>query len=122
MEMQHWDVTAIDAPDGTRDPAVLETADSARAIVIRLASGQSLGDHRVRERAWVMVVEGNARFEAGEQAVEAGPGMLLSFDPGETHSIHSTTGARILLILSDWPGTGHFPSQLEDTRPAEPLA
>ena len=111
MWVQHWDVTAIDAPDGTRDPAVLETADSARAIVIRLTPGQSLGDHRVRERAWVMVVEGQARFEADGQAVEAGPGMLFSFDPGETHSVHSATGARIVLILSDWPGEGHFPAE-----------
>lgn len=111
--MQHWDVTTIDAPEGTRDPTVLETADSARAIVIRLAPGQSLGDHRVRERAWVMVVEGRARFEAGDQAVDAVPGTLFSFDPGERHSVHSATGARIVLLLSNWPGEGHFPAEQE---------
>ena len=94
---------------GLADPAVLETADSARAIVIRLTPGQSLDDHRVRERAWLMVVEGRASFEAGDQAVEAGPGLLFSFDPGETRSVHSATGARIVLILSDGPGEGHFP-------------
>ena len=56
--VQSWDVTQIEAPEGTRSPAVLETLDGARAIVIRLAPGQELGDHQVRERAWLTVVEG----------------------------------------------------------------
>ena len=54
--MQSWDLTKIEAPEGTRSPAVLETVDGARAIVIRLAPGQELGDHQVRERAWLTVV------------------------------------------------------------------
>ena len=53
--MQSWDVTQIEAPEGTRSPAVLETVDGARAIVIRLAPGQELGDRQVRERAWLTV-------------------------------------------------------------------
>ncbi len=59
--MQHWNLTEIEEPEGTRSPTVLETADSARAIVIRLLPGQELGDHQVRERAWVTVVEGTCR-------------------------------------------------------------
>ena len=51
--MQSWDLTKIEAPEGTRSPAVLETVDGARAIVIRIAPGQELGDHEVRERAWL---------------------------------------------------------------------
>jgi hypothetical protein len=56
--VQSWDVTQIEAPEGIRSPAVLETVDGTRAIVIRLAPGQELGEHQVRERAWLTIVEG----------------------------------------------------------------
>jgi quercetin dioxygenase-like cupin family protein len=111
--VQSWDVTQIEAPEGTRSPAVLETLDGARAIVIRLAPGQELGDHQVRERAWLTVVEGEARIEAGPHVVDAGPGTLLTFEPGERHSIESEDGAQVILILSPWPGEGHFPEGSE---------
>lgn len=111
--MQHWDVNAIEAPEGTRDSLVLETADAARAIVIRLTPGQSLGDHEVRERAWMMVAEGRASIEAGSESIDVEPGTLITFDPGERHSVHSEAGARIVLILSGWPADGHFPEGRE---------
>jgi quercetin dioxygenase-like cupin family protein len=107
--VQSWDLTQIEAPEGTRSPAVLETVDGARAIVIRIAPGQELGDHQVRERAWLTVVEGDTRIEAAGDVVEAGPGTLVTFEPGERHSIGSEHGARIILILSPWPGEGHYP-------------
>ena len=108
--MQSWDVTQIEAPEGARLAAVLETVDGARAIIIRLAPGEELGDHQVRERAWLTVVEGTARIEAGDDVVEAGPGTLLTFEPGERHSVASQGGARIVLILSSWPAEGHYPA------------
>jgi quercetin dioxygenase-like cupin family protein len=107
--VQAWDVTQIEAPEGTRSPAVLETVDGARAIVIRLAPGQELGDHQVRERAWLTVVEGKTRIEAGGDLLEAGRGTLVTFEPGERHSVGSKHGAQIILILSPWPGEGHYP-------------
>ena len=106
--MQSWDVIQIEAPEGTRLAAVLETVDGARAIIIRLAPGEELGDHQVRERAWLMVVEGTARIAAGDDVVEAGPGTLLTFEPAERHSVASEDGARIVLILSSWPAKGHY--------------
>ena len=107
--MQMWELSEIEAPEGTRSPAVLETVDGARAIVVRLAPGQELGDHQVRERAWLIVIDGTARIEAGGNAVDAGTATLVTFEPGERHSIASDEGARILLILSPWPGEGHYP-------------
>ena len=60
-----WSLTEIEAPGGTIDPAVLTTDDGARAIAIRLEAGQELRDHQVRERAWVVVVEGEAEIRSG---------------------------------------------------------
>ena len=108
--MQSWDLKAIEALDGTRSPTVLETADGARAIVIRLAPGQELGDHQVHERAWLTVIQESAHVEAGASVVEAEPGTLLTFEPRERHSVASEQGAQILLILAPWPGDGHYPA------------
>ena len=108
--MQSWNLTEIEAPAGTRLAEAIETVDGARAIVIRLAPGEELGDHQVRERAWLVVVEGTARVEAGDGVVEAGTATLLTFEPGERHSVASEGGARIVMILSSWPGEGHYPA------------
>lgn len=106
--MRSWNLTELDAPAGTRDPIVLETADGTRAVMLAIAPGQALREHEVKERAWVTVVEGRALIECGGEAVDAGAGVLFSFDPSERHSIASESGARILLILAPWPGEGHY--------------
>jgi quercetin dioxygenase-like cupin family protein len=106
--MQTWDLTTIPAPDGTRDPYVLDTADGARAVMLKLDAGQELREHEVKERAWVTVVEGSATIECDGKQVEGRPGTLVSFAPGERHAIATENGARILLFLAPWPGEGHF--------------
>ena len=42
-----------------------------------------------------MVVEEKARIVAGDDVVEAGPGTLLTLEPGERHSVASVGGARL---------------------------
>jgi mannose-6-phosphate isomerase-like protein (cupin superfamily) len=106
--VQSWRLTEIDAPDGTRDPVVLDTADGARAVMLAIAPGQELREHEVKERMWVTVVEGRAQIECGGESVDAGPGTLVSFEPSERHSVASEGGARILLFLAPWPGEGHY--------------
>jgi quercetin dioxygenase-like cupin family protein len=101
-------LTQLDAPAGTRDPLVLCTADAARAVMIRLDPGQALGDHQVKERAWITVVEGELRAFARGRDELCGVGTLLTFDPDERHSLVSEAGARILLLLAPWPGEGHY--------------
>jgi quercetin dioxygenase-like cupin family protein len=103
-------LTEIEAPGGTIDPTVLTTDDGARAIAIRLEAGQELRDHQVRERAWVVVVEGEAEIRCGDDVVAGRAGTLVTFDPGERHAIASAAGARVLLILAPWPGPGHYPT------------
>lgn len=106
--MQSWNLLAIDAPGGTRDPVVLHSDDEARALLIRIEPGQELGEHQVKERAWVVVVEGAVRVGAGDEEVESGPGMLFRFEADERHWISSGEGARILILLAPWPGEGHY--------------
>ena len=106
--MDSWDLTAIEAPGGTVDPTVLMTGDGARAIAIMLEPGQALDDHQVRERAWLVVVEGEAEIRSGGQAVAGRAGTLATFEPGERHAVSSAGGARLLLLLAPWPGDGHY--------------
>lgn len=106
--MQAWDLTQIEAPGGTIDPTVLMTDDGARAIMLRLEAGQELSDHQVRERAWLVVVEGEAEIRSGDEVVRGGIGTLATFDPAERHAISSESGARVLLLLAPWPGDGHY--------------
>ena len=87
---------------------MLHSGDGARAVMIKLAAGQELGDHQVKERAWVAVVDGEVRIAAGAEAKTCGPGILVTFDPDERHSLSSDRGARILLLLAPWPGEGHY--------------
>jgi quercetin dioxygenase-like cupin family protein len=105
--VQAWNLLEIEAPDGIRSPAVLHSGD-ARAIALRLQPGQTLGDHRVRERAWLTIVEGEVEVVCGNGRSTASAGMLVMFDPGELHSVSSATGARLLLLLAPWPATGHY--------------
>ena len=105
--MQSWNLLEIEAPDGIRSPVVLHSGD-ARAIALRLQPGQTLGDHRVRERAWVTVVEGEVEVACGGTRTMAVAGMLVMFDPGEVHSVSSADGARLLLLLAPWPAQGHY--------------
>ena len=107
-DVQTWQLTDIQTPGGSRSPVVLNSNDEARAVLISLDPGQRLGDHQVHERAWLLVVDGSARIDAGGGAIDAGPGFLARFDAGERHAISSEDGARILLLLAPWPGEGHY--------------
>ena len=106
--MQSWNLREIEAPGGTIDPQVLSTDDGARAIALRLEAGQVMNDHQVRERAWLVVVEGEAEIRCGDDVVRGGVGTLATFAPGERHAVSSASGARLLLLLAPWPGDGHY--------------
>ena len=87
---------------------MLKSEDEARAVLIGLEPGQSLGDHQVKEHAWLLVVDGTARIRAGGEEVDATRGTLAHFEPDERHSVSSDDGAKILLLLAPWPGEGHY--------------
>ena len=106
--MESWDLTAIDAPDGTRDPVVLHSSPEARAVMIRLDAGQALGPHQVKERAWLCVVDGRATIEAGGQSVDGSPGAAAVVAADERRAERRGGGARVLRRRARWPGEGHY--------------
>jgi quercetin dioxygenase-like cupin family protein len=77
-------------------------------VLIRIDAGQELGEHQVKERAWICVVEGTVRVRAGGETMDATPGTLLHFEADERRSLASDDGARILMLLAPWPGVGHY--------------
>jgi len=106
--VQSWNLREIDTPGGSRSPVVLRSDETARAVLVALEPGQALGDHQVKERALVSVVDGSVRVESGGKTIEGETGCFFSFDADERRSISTETGARILLVLSPWPGEGHY--------------
>jgi quercetin dioxygenase-like cupin family protein len=116
--VQHWDVTRITAPDGSRSPQVLYSQEGERRVVaIHLLPGQELGDHQVKEAALLLVVDGRVRVEAGGESVDARPGVLVRFEPGERHTVAAEGEARVLLLLAPWPAADHYrPGELQGSR------
>jgi quercetin dioxygenase-like cupin family protein len=101
-----WDLTELDLKP--RLPEILSSSAAARAIVLDLDEGESLADHEVHERAWVLVLDGAVEVVtgAGERA-SGGAGLLVELAPGERHEVTASERARLLLLLTPWPGNGH---------------
>jgi len=106
--METWKLPEIDTPGGSRSPVVLLSEDEARAVLVGLDAGQELGDHQVKEHAWLLVVQGSVRIRAGGEEIDAPPGTLAHFEPDERRSVSSAEGAKIFLLLAPWPGAGHY--------------
>ena len=109
--MRSWNLNQIETPGGSRSPVVLDSDEAARAVLIGLDPGQELGEHQVKEHAFVLVVDGTVRVDAGGESLEAPTGTLFTFEPDERRTVASETGARILLFLAPWPGVGHYRGQ-----------
>ncbi len=104
--MQSWDLKTIEAEP--HQPQILASADDARTIVLHLPAGEELQEHEVHERARLVVIDGEVEVSTlGDEAVSAGAGHLFEFDPAERHTVSARSDARLLLILTPWPGDGH---------------
>lgn len=104
--MKSWSLSDLDLKP--RLPEILSSSEAARAIVLDLASGEALGDHEVHERAWLVVISGEVEVSAGSgELAVGGPGLLVELNPGERHEVAAVADARLLLMLTPWPGGGH---------------
>ena len=106
--MQSWNLREIETPGGSRSPVVLDPTRPARALVIGLEPGQRLGEHEVKEHAFLLVVDGTVRIDVGDETFEASPGMLFLFEPQERGAVSTREGVRLLLFRAPWPGPGHY--------------
>src|SRR5512138_48165 len=116
--MKSWRLLELDTPRGSRSPLVLESDEAARAVLIGLEPGQDLGEHQVKENAFVLVVDGVAQVDGDGERLEAPAGTLFRFEPDERHAVSTERGARLLLFLAPWPGPGHYRGEGE-AAPAE---
>lgn len=106
VAVQTWNLNEIDVEP--HKPQVLDSKDEGRAIVINLPAGEQLQEHQVHERAWLLVADGEIEVtDSGSGSVTGSTGLLCVFDPNERHEVTAKSDARLLLVLSPWPGEGH---------------
>jgi quercetin dioxygenase-like cupin family protein len=104
--MRNWDLREISVD--RHEPRILASADDARTIVLQLPAGEELQEHEVHECARVVVVDGEVEVRTADgEVIVATAGHLFEFAPGERHTIAAQSEARLLLILTPWPGDGH---------------
>jgi quercetin dioxygenase-like cupin family protein len=104
--MKSWDLNAVSL--SPHSPEILESRDDGRAIVLEIPAGGSLRQHQVHERAWVVVISGEVAISSeAAEPVAGGPGLMVQFEPHERHSVEAVSTARIMLLLTPWPGDGH---------------
>lgn len=104
--METWDLAGLEVQP--HQPEVLSSEGEGRVIAIQLPAGESLQEHQVHERAWLLVVSGAIEVDdAGGATTQGGPGLLAVFHPNERHEVRATEDSRLLLVLSPWPGVGH---------------
>jgi quercetin dioxygenase-like cupin family protein len=104
--MEHWDLRSLEVEP--RQPRILHSKrGEARSIAINLPAGESLQEHEVHERAYLIVVEGEIAVRNGGSEITGGAGFAAVFDPHERHEVRAMRDARLLLVLAPWPGDGH---------------
>lgn len=104
--MKAWNVSEMEIE--AHHPLVLGSEDEGRLIAIELPAGETMQQHRVHERAWLVVAKGAIEIDDSDgETVGGGPGLVAEFSPNEDRTVRATENARILLLLSPWPGEGH---------------
>lgn len=91
-----------------RLPEILSSTEEARVLALDLAEGESLAEHEVHERCWIVVLAGEVSVtNSSGGSASGGVGLLVELPPGERHSVSALSDARLLLLLAPWPGNGH---------------
>jgi quercetin dioxygenase-like cupin family protein len=104
--MKSWNLR--EAGVEPHEPQILSSGGDARTVLLNLPSGEELQEHEVHERARLIVVDGEIEITAADgETVQAASGHLFEFEPGERHTVVARADARLLLMLTPWPGDGH---------------
>jgi quercetin dioxygenase-like cupin family protein len=103
--METWDILGLEVEP--HQPQVLRSDGESRAIAIHLPAGEELQEHQVHERAYLLVADGEIEISGDGQVVRGGAGLMAQFEPNERHAVRAVSDARLVLLLSPWPGVGH---------------
>ncbi len=104
--MNSWTIPSLELKPHA--PEILTSTDEGRAIALMIPAGESFDDHQVHERAWVTVLDGEVEIETSTgESVTGGRGLLVELAPNERRAIHARADARLLLLLTPWPGVDH---------------
>jgi quercetin dioxygenase-like cupin family protein len=104
--MRSWELGKLKLKP--RLPEILSSSDESRALALDLGAGESLRDHAVHERAWIVVTEGEVEVStAAGRSARGGPGLVVELEPRERHEVQAISDSRLLLLLTPWPGRGH---------------
>ena len=104
--MKHWSLK--EAGVKPHQPQILSSNGDARTVLLNLPGGEELQEHEVHERASLVIVDGDVEVTTADgETVQAAAGHLFEFDPGERHTVIARADARLLLVLTPWPGDGH---------------
>jgi hypothetical protein len=105
--LESWDVRTLEIRP--HFPQVLQSADHGRAIALDLPAGEELQEHQTHEAAYLVVVDGRVEVSPpGGEATTGGPGFLAFFRPTERREVRARETSRLLLVLTPWPGEGHY--------------
>ena len=88
--MDTWDIASLEVQP--HNPAVLRSDDETRAIAINLPGGESLRDHQVHERAWLVVADGEVEVQQGDETASGGPWCTSSPTSGTRCAPRRTRG------------------------------
>lgn len=103
--MDSWDIRSLELEP--HHPRVLRSDEETRVIALNLPGGEELQDHQVHERTYLVVVDGEVEIHQNGRSESGGAGFVAHFEPKERNEVRATSDARLLLILSPWPGEGH---------------
>ncbi len=104
--MNSWTITNLDLRPHA--PEILASTNDTRAIALMIPAGESFEDHQVHEPAWIVVLGGEVEITTSAGAsVSGGSGLLVELAPNERHAVHARSDARLLLLLTPWPGVDH---------------
>jgi len=103
--VETWDISSLAIEP--HHPQVLRSDEETRAIAIELPAGEELQEHQVHERTYLVVVGGEVEISQDGGGQRGGAGLLAHFAPNERRTVRAISDARMVLVLSPWPGEGH---------------
>jgi quercetin dioxygenase-like cupin family protein len=103
--METWDICSLSIEP--HQPKVLRSDEETRAIAIHLPAGEELQEHQVHERTYLLVAGGEVEISQDGRTEMGGAGFVSHFEPNERRTVRAVSDARIVMVLSPWPGVGH---------------